>query len=232
MEENFKIQGDRQGFPAYFPPHCQLSVVPSAIASYCFPFKRKGKTLSINIVSSESAQCLAQRENLEKIFWINKWMNEWKSEGIKSLSRQEGLGWRTLVGIDLEQDYAPPSMERRKGWKADLNNLSHGREKGTDIRWPWEWRERDDSQGCQATVQLQHINLKSNQLSSFRNFPVDRVKEIGTEEGVIASSARNWGPAWLSSEAGPGPQSGASHTTEVTNHVTRTGEESETRKGR
>lgn len=81
-------------------------------------------------------------------------------------------------------------------------------------------------------MQLQHINLKSNQLSSFRNFPVDRVKEIGTEEGVIASSARNWGPAWLSSEAGPGQQSGASHTTEVTNHVTRTGEESETRKGR
>ena len=44
-------------------------------------------------------------------------------------------------------------------------------------------------------MQLQHINLKSKQLASFRNFPVDRVKEIGTEEGVMASSARNWGPA-------------------------------------
>ena len=34
------------------------------------------------------------------------------------------------MGVDAEQDYAPPSMERRKGWKADLNNLGHGREKG------------------------------------------------------------------------------------------------------
>ena len=67
MEENVKLQGDRQGFPAYFPPHCQLPVEPSARASYCFPFKRKGKkALSINIASSGSVQCLARRENLEK----------------------------------------------------------------------------------------------------------------------------------------------------------------------
>ena len=36
----------------------------------------------------------------------------------------------------------------------------------------------------------------------------------------------------MSSEAGPGQQSGASHTTELTNHVAWTGEESEARKGR
>ena len=63
MEESFKIQGNRQGSPAYIIPNHLWYL---KLASYCLPFKRKGmKTLSINTVSPGSAQCPALGENLE-----------------------------------------------------------------------------------------------------------------------------------------------------------------------
>lgn len=60
------------------------------------------------------------------------------------------------MGVDVEQDYAPPSMERRKGWKADLNNLGHGREKGLTSDDPEsegkEMRHKVARQQCSCSI--------------------------------------------------------------------------------
>ncbi|XDA80894.1 hypothetical protein R6Z07M_010836 [Ovis aries] len=81
---------------------------------------------------------------------------------------------------------------------------------------------------CNGTV-IEHpeygevIQLQGDQRKNICQFLVeiglakdDQLKELGT--------------SLVSSEAGPGQQSGASHTTEVTNHVAWSGEESEARK--
>lgn len=63
MEESFKVQGNRQGSPAYIAPNHLWYL---QLASYCLSFKRKGmKAILINTVSPGSAQCLAPSENLE-----------------------------------------------------------------------------------------------------------------------------------------------------------------------
>lgn len=62
MEESFKVQGNRQGSPAYIVPnHLWYLKLPS----YCLSFKRKGmKTLSINTVSPGSCYLMTFGEQV------------------------------------------------------------------------------------------------------------------------------------------------------------------------
>ena len=85
-------------------------------------------------------------------------------------------------GTELDRAAYPPVTEERRA-EGGLGQLWSRREKEAEVRWPWEGRERD-SQGCQATTQLQNINLQLNQLATLRNYPVCRDGETGVEEGV------------------------------------------------
>lgn len=109
-----------------------------------------------------------------------------------------------MEGLTLNRAKHPPVMEERRKGQKDSDNCGHGQEKWTDSQMTLRV-ERDDSQGCQATVQLKNINLKRNPLATFRNFPVCTEREMERGGGVLRQEL---GTSPADSEAEDGQPSG------------------------
>lgn len=86
----------------------------------------------------------------------------------------------------------PPAMEKRTGKAQQKGSDSAVTARRGRMSDDLGSEGGDESQGCQATPQLQNINL---QLNSNGHFQEHSYLHGELRKGVVVSPARDWGPA-------------------------------------
>lgn len=86
-----------------------------------------------------------------------------------------------MEGLTLNRAMHPPVMDKRT--ERTQTAVVMARRGGLTDHLGGEGRS--DSQGCQATTQLQNINLQWDQLATFRNFPAYTERETGKGSDIL-----------------------------------------------